>query len=257
MRFLAPDYKKSKLFAHIGGQPLGLAFDREREPLRLRRRHGPLSGRARRQRVKGDRRDQPLDASRSSTIPACGSPTISTSRPTAAIFFTRSHHPLRHAPLAGRFAGEPRQRPHHLLRPEHQFDPHRASPSEVSQRRLHRAMTASRCSSPKPGAAASTATGSTDRRPARVESVIAATAGLSGQYQSRLRRQLLAGDRRHALAGARSRAAMPGFRRRMARRVAQDEWLYPNLNTGCVVKFNDKGEIARGAVGPQGATIIR
>lgn len=36
---------------------------------------------------------------------------------------------------------------------------------------------------------------------------------------------------------------MPGFRKRMARRVAPDQWLYPNINTGCVVKFNDKGEI--------------
>jgi ribose transport system permease protein len=31
MRFLAPDYKKLELFAHIGGQPLGLAFDREQK----------------------------------------------------------------------------------------------------------------------------------------------------------------------------------------------------------------------------------
>jgi ribose transport system permease protein len=36
---------------------------------------------------------------------------------------------------------------------------------------------------------------------------------------------------------------MPGFRRRMARRVAPDQWLYPNINTGCVVKFSDTGEI--------------
>jgi ribose transport system permease protein len=36
---------------------------------------------------------------------------------------------------------------------------------------------------------------------------------------------------------------MPAFRRRMAKRVPQDEWLYPNLNTGCVLKFNDRGEI--------------
>ncbi|MDQ0473239.1 ABC transporter permease [Labrys wisconsinensis] len=36
---------------------------------------------------------------------------------------------------------------------------------------------------------------------------------------------------------------MPGFRRRMAKRVAPDQWLYPNINTGCVVKFNEKGEI--------------
>ena len=36
---------------------------------------------------------------------------------------------------------------------------------------------------------------------------------------------------------------MPKFRRRMARRIAPDQWLYPNLNVGCVVRFNDKGEI--------------
>jgi len=36
---------------------------------------------------------------------------------------------------------------------------------------------------------------------------------------------------------------MPGFRRRMARRIAPDQWLYPNLNIGCVIRFNDKGEI--------------
>lgn len=36
---------------------------------------------------------------------------------------------------------------------------------------------------------------------------------------------------------------MPGFRRRMARRVAPDLWLYPNINTGCVVKFDENGQI--------------
>ncbi|TNE42367.1 MAG: ABC transporter permease, partial [Alphaproteobacteria bacterium] len=36
---------------------------------------------------------------------------------------------------------------------------------------------------------------------------------------------------------------MPKFRRRMARRIAPDQWLYPNLNIGCVVRFNDQGEI--------------
>ncbi|QEX20364.1 ABC transporter permease [Hypericibacter adhaerens] len=35
----------------------------------------------------------------------------------------------------------------------------------------------------------------------------------------------------------------PGFRRRMARRIPMDEWLYPNINTGCIVKFNEKGEV--------------
>jgi len=36
---------------------------------------------------------------------------------------------------------------------------------------------------------------------------------------------------------------MPGFRRRMARRVAPDEWLFPNINTGCVLRFDEKGKI--------------
>lgn len=36
---------------------------------------------------------------------------------------------------------------------------------------------------------------------------------------------------------------MPGFRKRMARRIAPDEWVFPNLNTGCVLKFDETGRI--------------
>jgi len=36
---------------------------------------------------------------------------------------------------------------------------------------------------------------------------------------------------------------MPKFRKRMSKRVPADEWLFPNINTGCVVRFNEKGEI--------------
>ena len=36
---------------------------------------------------------------------------------------------------------------------------------------------------------------------------------------------------------------MPGFRKRMSKRVPRDEWLFPNVNVGCVLKFNDKGEV--------------
>ncbi len=35
----------------------------------------------------------------------------------------------------------------------------------------------------------------------------------------------------------------PRFRKRMVRRLPQDEWICPNINIGCVAKFNDKGEI--------------
>lgn len=51
-----------------------------------------------------------------------------------------------------------------------------------------------------------------------------------------------------ALVGMRSPAfdlglEMPDFRKRMIRRVAPDNWLFPNTNTGCVVKFDDDGKI--------------
>jgi ribose transport system permease protein len=36
---------------------------------------------------------------------------------------------------------------------------------------------------------------------------------------------------------------MPAFRRRMAKRVAPELWLYPNINTGCVIKFDESGRI--------------
>ena len=36
---------------------------------------------------------------------------------------------------------------------------------------------------------------------------------------------------------------MPGFRQRMAMRVPVDEWLFPNINTGCVLKFSEAGEV--------------
>ena len=36
---------------------------------------------------------------------------------------------------------------------------------------------------------------------------------------------------------------MPFFRRRMVKRIPGDEWIFPNMNTGCVIKFNDEGEV--------------
>jgi ribose transport system permease protein len=51
-----------------------------------------------------------------------------------------------------------------------------------------------------------------------------------------------------ALVGMRSPAhdlalRMPGFRKRMSRDIAADEWMAPNINTGCVVKFDLTGRI--------------
>ena len=51
-----------------------------------------------------------------------------------------------------------------------------------------------------------------------------------------------------ALAGTRTPSydlamTMPAFRRRMARWVASDEWLFPNVNVGCVVHFDADGRV--------------
>ncbi|MDM8165903.1 SMP-30/gluconolactonase/LRE family protein [Roseovarius sp.] len=51
-----------------------------------------------------------------------------------------------------------------------------------------------------------------------------------------------------ALVGMRSPAldvalSMPGMRKRMAKRVARDEWLFPNINTGCVLRFDIDGNV--------------
>lgn len=51
-----------------------------------------------------------------------------------------------------------------------------------------------------------------------------------------------------ALLGTRTKAfdlAMrkPGFRRRMAKRIAADEWLFPNINRGCVLRVSENGEV--------------
>ncbi len=35
----------------------------------------------------------------------------------------------------------------------------------------------------------------------------------------------------------------PGFRKRMTRNLPQDDWLFPNINTGGVVKFDETGKI--------------
>ena len=37
----------------------------------------------------------------------------------------------------------------------------------------------------------------------------------------------------------------PGFRRRLVRRLSSDNWLFPNINRGCVVKLSASGEVER------------
>ena len=49
-------------------------------------------------------------------------------------------------------------------------------------------------------------------------------------------------------------ARKPGFRRRMVKQVPGDEWLSAGLNHGCVVKFNEAGEVLESWWDPTGAS---
>ncbi|MBL6749796.1 MAG: SMP-30/gluconolactonase/LRE family protein [Nevskia sp.] len=60
-----------------------------------------------------------------------------------------------------------------------------------------------------------------------------------------------------ALVGIRSPAfdlAMrnPGFRLRMVKQIPPDEWILPGINNGCVLKFNEKGEVLESLWDPGG-----
>ena len=47
-------------------------------------------------------------------------------------------------------------------------------------------------------------------------------------------------------------ARKPSFRRRMVKQVPGDEWLSANLNHGCVLKFNERGEVLESYWDPTG-----
>ena len=136
------------------------------------------------------------------------------------VFFSRGDDPLRDARVADRLPGIARQRPDHLLRHR---TPARRAPSprtSIFPNGICIAMTASRSCSPRPGAAASAATGSTARRRARSRP---SSTDLPG-YPDNINR---ASDGTYwlALVGMRTPSLdlalkMPGFRKRMARRIA-------------------------------------
>ena len=121
--------------------------------------------------------------------------------------------------------------------------PRRCSTATATPTASASPMTASRCSSPKAGPAASTATGSRARRPARPNASSAtcraiptiSTAPPTARYWMAwlgMRTPSFDLSLRH-----------PGIRKRMTRRLPQDEWLFPNINTGGVVKFDETGRI--------------
>ena len=46
--------------------------------------------------------------------------------------------------------------------------------------------------------------------------------------------------------------AHPRFRRRMMKRIPRDEWLYPSMNYGCIIKITERGEVLESYWDPTG-----
>lgn len=241
VRFLAPDYQRREVYARIGGQPLGLAFDGARNLYVCVGGMGLY-------RVTPERKVEKVTDETSRSLFSI----IDDSRlrladdldiaPDGRIFFSEAtvRYEMHEWPtdsLEGRGNGriicyDPRTRKTTTVLRNLIF-PNGIAMASDGQSIIFAESWA--CSikrywfdGPKAGT---------------TETVIASLPG----YPDNINR---ASDGNYwlALMGMRSPAfdlamKMPAFRRRMSKQLPGDEWLSPNINTGCIVKFNEQGEI--------------
>ncbi|MEP9390030.1 SMP-30/gluconolactonase/LRE family protein [Mesorhizobium sp. KR9-304] len=241
IRFFAPDYKRREVYARIGGQPLGMAFDAG----------GTLYvciGGMGLYRVRPDRTvEKVTDETNRSLLSVVDDSRLRLAddldiAPDGRVYFSEAtiRYEMHEWPtdsLEGRGNGriicyDPRtNKTHTVLR--HLIFPNGVVLASDKQSIIF--AESWNCSikrywfdGPKAG---------------KTETVIASLPGYPDNIN-------LASDGNYwlALMGMRSPAfdlAMrkPAFRRRMSKRLPGDEWLAPNINTGCIVKFNEKGEI--------------
>ena len=242
IRFLAPDYEKMEVFAHIGGHAARHGVRPRRQPLRLHRRHGPLP------------RARPTARSRRR-------PT----KPTAAYTSVTDDSRLRLADDLD-IADDGRI---FFCEATMRYEMHEWPVDGLEARGNGRII----CYDPKTGTTQTVLRGlkfpngicvasdgqsilfaetfacSVRRywfdgpKKGKVETVIDNLPGYPDNIN-------LASDGNYwlALVGMRSPTLdlawqMPGFRRAWRKLVPIDEWLFPNINTGCVLKFNEKGEM--------------
>ena len=241
VRFLAPDYRQHEVYAHIGGQPLGLAFDAARNLYACVGGMGLYRVTPQRQveKVTDETNRSLLSIVDDSRLRLADDLDIA---PDGRIFFSEAtvRYEMHEWPtdsLEGRGNGriicyDPRNgKTSTVLR--NLIFPNGVAMASDGQSILFAESWA--CSirrywfdGPKAGT---------------TETVIASLPG----YPDNINR---ASDGNYwlALMGMRSPAfdlAMrkPAFRRRMSKQLPGDEWLSPNINTGCIVKFNERGEI--------------
>lgn len=242
MRFLAPDYQQMELYAHIGGQPLGMAFDKGGNL------YVCVGGMGLYRINRADRSvEKATDETNRSWLSVVDDSRLRLAddldiAPDGRVFFSEAtvRYEMGEWPidsLEGRGNGriicyDPRTGHTHTALKNLVF-PNGICMASDGQSLLFAESWACRISrfwfdGPKKG---------------QVEVVIPDLPG----YPDNINR---ASDGHYwiAIMGMRSPAfdlAMrsPGFRRRMVKRLGQDEWLSPNINVGCVIKCNEAGEV--------------
>ena len=241
VRFFAPDYKRWEVFAHTGGFPLGLAFDREGTLLSCVGAMG-LYAISR----SGEVKQLSAETSRSYTSivddARLRDPNDLDVGPDGRIYFTDSTtrydaHDWAIDSIEGRPTGrllvfDPRTGETKTLLDNYRYangvciahDGKSLFFAESWACRVHRYW----IEGPKAGTA---------------ECVIKDMPG----YPDNINR---ASDGHYWMAWLGMRTPSfdlalrhPAFRKRMTRRLPQDEWLFPNINTGGVVKFSGEGRI--------------
>ena len=241
IRFFAPDYRRMEVYAHIGGQPLGLAFDPAHNLYACVGGMGLYRVTPERQveKVTDETNRSLLSVIDDSRLRLADDLDIA---PDGRIFFSEAtvRYEMHEWPtdaLEGRGNGriicyDPRTRKTTTVLRNLVF-PNGIAVASDRQSILFAeswACTIRRYwfDGPKRG---------------KVETVIGSLPG----YPDNITR---ASDGNYwlALLGMRSPSfdlsmRKPGFRRRMSKQLPGDEWLYPNINTGCIVKFNENGEI--------------
>jgi len=241
IRFFAPDYVKSEVFAHVGGFPLGLAFDKAGNLISCVGAMGLYS-------ISPDREVKKLSAEtrRSWTSVVDDArlrdPNDCDIAPDGRIYFTDSTkrydaHDWALDSIENRATGrllvyDPKDGSTKTLLDGYRYlngvciahDGKSLFVAESWACRVHRYW----LEGPKAG----TAECVIKDMPGYPDNINRASGGKYWMAWLGMRTPSFDLSLRH-----------PGFRKRMTRRLPQDDWLFPNINTGGVVKFDEAGQI--------------
>ena len=241
IRFLAPDYRRSEVFAHVGGFPLGLAFDRDGNLISCVGAMGLYS-------ISPEREVKKLSAETARSLTSIvddarlRDPNDCDIAPDGRIYFTDSTKrydahdwaldSIENRPTGRLLVYDPKTGITKTLLDGYRYtngvciahDGKSLFFAESWACRVHRYW----LEGPKAG----TAECVIKDMPGYPDNINRASDGSYWMAWLGMRTPSFDLSLRH-----------PAMRKRMTRRLPQDEWLFPNINTGGVVKFDETGRI--------------